>query len=183
MICRRGRFRRASATRLMPGVRHARTIMNEDLIRQKLGEPDLQVVGFQLWVHGREFPDSGDYYDGNWLRITAHAGASGAGVWVSGPLLMVPDLALWAGQCEVVARGEAEKAQLQPMETELKVTIEAVDQLGHLTMLVDITPDQFTQKHSFEFDIDQTYLPDIVRQCRSIVASYPIRDANGRHGA
>jgi hypothetical protein len=156
--------------------------MTEDLMRQTLGEPDLQVAGLQLWIHGREYPGSEDYYDGNWLRVTAHAGASGTSVWVSGAILMVPDLARWADQCEVVARGKAEKACLEPMETELKVTIEALDKLGHLSMLVEITPDQITQQHSFEFEIDQTYLPGIVSQCRAIVASFPIRDANRKHG-
>ena len=45
-----------------------------------LGVPDLKLAGLQLWVHGREFPESEDADDGNWLRVTAHCGASGASV-------------------------------------------------------------------------------------------------------
>ena len=52
--------------------------MNDEAIA-RLGKPDLRVAGFQLWVHGREFPDAQDEWDGNWLRLTAHCGeAAGA---------------------------------------------------------------------------------------------------------
>jgi hypothetical protein len=52
-----------------------------------LGPPALQVVGFQLWIHGRQFPDAQDCWDGNWLRVTAHCGANGATVWASGAIV------------------------------------------------------------------------------------------------
>jgi hypothetical protein len=57
------------------------------------GPPALKVVGFQIWIHGRQFPDSQDYWDANWLNVTAHCGANGASVWVSGAIVMVSDLA------------------------------------------------------------------------------------------
>jgi len=40
----------------------------------KLGMPDLKLEGLQIWIHGRQFPDAADYWDGNWLRVTAHCG-------------------------------------------------------------------------------------------------------------
>ena len=61
-----------------------------------LGPPALNIVGFQLWVHGRQFPNAQDYWDGNWLNVTAHCGANGASVWASGAIVMVADLARWA---------------------------------------------------------------------------------------
>ena len=54
--------------------------MSQELTPADFGEPDLKLAGFQLWVHGRRFPESGGYYDGNWLRVTARCGASGASV-------------------------------------------------------------------------------------------------------
>jgi hypothetical protein len=66
--------------------------MTPNLSPEDLGEPALKVAGFQLWIHGRQFPDSTDYYDGNWLRVTAHCGSSGASVWVQGAMLMVTDI-------------------------------------------------------------------------------------------
>ena len=51
---------------------------------EELGKPDLTVAGFQLWVHGRQYPDSQEYYDANWLRVTADTGAAGASVGCQG---------------------------------------------------------------------------------------------------
>jgi hypothetical protein len=36
-----------------------------------LGPPSLKIDGFALWVHGRQLPESQDFYDGNWLNVTA----------------------------------------------------------------------------------------------------------------
>lgn len=149
---------------------------------EDLGDPDLKVGGFQLWVHGRPFPDSSDYYDGNWLRVTAHNGASGASVWASGALLMVTDLVRWAQECEALAQGHAQVAELAPMEPELRVVIRQADRVGHLTLRIEITPDHLRQQHSFEHEIDQTYLADISRQCRAIVTAYPVRGAEAKDG-
>jgi len=35
--------------------------MSQRVIPEDLGEPDLKIAGFQLWVHGRQYPDSEDY--------------------------------------------------------------------------------------------------------------------------
>jgi hypothetical protein len=151
--------------------------------RVDLGPPDLQVAGFQLWVHGRQFPESHDYYDGNWLRVTAHCGASGASIWVEGAILMVTDVAGFGDQCAAVLRGESESAVLDPVEPELNVALRVSDRLGHLRAHVEITPDHLAQSHRLEFDLDQSYLPHIITQCATIVQEYPVRGAPGQKGA
>ena len=78
--------------------------------RADLGPPDLVVAGLQLWVHGRQFADADDYYDGNWLRVTAHCGASGASIWVQGAILMATDVAGFGDQCAAMLRGDSESA-------------------------------------------------------------------------
>lgn len=150
---------------------------------EHLGKPALEVDGFQLWVHGYQFPEAADYWDGNWLRITAHCGGSGASVWVSGALLMNVDLIRWADQCEALHAGRVERAELAPLEPDLKVMIRPVDTLGHFSMKVEITPEHMTQRHSFDIHIDQTFLPDISRSCRAIIRAYPVRGSSAAHGA
>jgi hypothetical protein len=36
-----------------------------------LGEPDIKISGLEIWIHGNQFPDENDYWDGNWMDITA----------------------------------------------------------------------------------------------------------------
>ncbi|HHI80590.1 MAG TPA: hypothetical protein ENK02_11485 [Planctomycetes bacterium] len=139
-----------------------------------LGKPDLKVAGFQLWVHGREFPQSADDYDGNWLRVTAHCGASGASVWAQGAILMVTDIAGFGNASVAMQKGNSKSAVLDPLEPELKVSLEVADGLGHVRVLVEITPDHLAQSHRFEFEMDQSNLTAIIQQCLAIVQKYPI---------
>ena len=136
---------------------------------EQLGAPDVNVAGFQMWVHGRQFPDSTDYDDGNWLRVTAHTGAVGASVWVSGAILMVTDLIQFGQEIDGLVKGEAKRADLKPFEPELRLQIEQLDSLGHFTLRVQITPEHLTQEHCFEFEIDQSYLPGIAANCRAFL--------------
>jgi hypothetical protein len=156
--------------------------MVQGLTPANLGEPDLKIAGFQLWVHGREFPEAHDYYDGNWLRVTAHSGASGANVWVQGAIVMVTDIAGFGNQCNAMLRGESSSAVLDPCEPHLKVSLESTDRLGHIGLHVEITPDHLAQSHKMNFDVDQSYLPGIIKQCSAIVQEYPIRDERERKG-
>lgn len=156
--------------------------MNQKVTPPDLGEPALRVAGFQLWVHGREFPESEDYDDGNWLRVTAHCGASGASVWAQGAILMVTDIAGFGHQCAAILGGDGKSAALDPLEPELKVSLESADLLGHLRATVEITPDHLAQAHRFEFEVDQSYLPSIIQQCSAIVKEYPIRGMRDRKG-
>ncbi len=154
--------------------------MSQGLTPAEMGEPDLRVAGFQLWIHGRQFPEAEDDDDGNWLRVTAHCGRSGASVWVQGAILMVTDIGRFGDGCAAMLRGDTKSAALDPLEPELKLSLEAVDCLGHVRALVEITPDHLAQSHHFEFEVDQSYLPGIIRECAAIVQAYPIRGQRDR---
>lgn len=154
--------------------------MSHKLTPTDFGEPDLNVAGFQLWVHGREFPESEDYEDENWLKFTAHCGASGASVWAQGAILMGTDVVSFGDECAALIRGDLKSAMLAPLEPEIKVSLEITDSIGHIRAQVEITPDHLTQTHRFEFEIDQSYLSGIVEQCSAIMQKYPIRGIQHR---
>ena len=156
--------------------------MSQPVTPADLGESDLKVAGFQLWVHERPYPESQDYYTGNWLRVTAHCGASGASVWAQGTILMVTDIHRFAFACAAMLAGEVKSAVLDPVEPDLEVSLTTSDRLGHLLARVEITPDYQRQDHRFEFELDQSYLPGIIQQCARIVREYPIRGQHGRGG-
>lgn len=147
----------------------------EQLSRKKLGRPALQVAGLQLWIHGYQFPEATDFDEGNWLRITAHCGGSGASVWIQGSVLMVTDIEHFARQCEELYNGASASATLEPYEPELRIVLESTDRLGHLRANVEVTPDHLSQSHRLEFDIDQSYLPAIISDCTAITRTYPVR--------
>lgn len=149
--------------------------MTQNLTPADFGEPGLKIAGFQLWVHERQFPKLKDHYDGNWLRVTAHCSASGASVWAQGAILMVSDIAAFGHGCAAMHAGATKSAALASCEPDLQLSLDATDRVGHIRMQVNITPDYQRQSHRFEFEIDQSYLPGIIKQCSDLVREYPIR--------
>jgi hypothetical protein len=141
---------------------------------ERLGPPQIALGGLQIYVHGRQFPDAQDYGDGNWLNVTAHCGAAGADVWMSGPRVHLSELLRWRNEGAEMHRTLSGKADLACMEPELRVELR-MQSLGQIVMAVDITPELTTQKHSFEFAIDQSHLPAFLRQCNQVLDDYPIR--------
>jgi hypothetical protein len=144
-----------------------------------MGPPALKIAGFQLWIQGRQFPDSQDYWDGNWLNVVAHCGGNGASVWASGAIIMVSDLAAWMAECDLLYQGTQSEAVLRPLEPNLLATLRTLDRMGHILLRVEITPDHMTQMHRMDFEIDQSYLPPLIEQCNAIVEEYPIRGQAG----
>jgi hypothetical protein len=141
---------------------------------EPLGAPDLQIAGLRLWVHGRQFPRADDYWDGNWLQVTVHCAAPGAKVWVTGPILHVPDIAQFLRGVEALHASLQGEAILPCMEPELAVQLTA-EGLGHITMVVAMTSDHLAQAHRFTFTLDQSYLPPVIGSCRTILRQYPVK--------
>jgi hypothetical protein len=140
----------------------------------KLGPPDISLAGLQIWVHSRLFPEVNDYEDGNWVNVTAHCGSKGAEVWVSGPIIDLPEIKVWLEECEKMNKTLSGEANLDCIEPELSVRLRA-EPLGHIRMEVEITPDNLTQEHRFQFEIDQSYLAELINECRRLLAKYPIK--------
>jgi len=149
----------------------------DDRMFERLGAPHLKLEGLQIWVHGRQFPDAHDYWDGNWLRVTAHCGGSGASVFVTGSFIHLGELDRWLIEAQTLQRDLNGEAKLACIEPELSVSLKCI--LGQIAMEVQITPDHMTQRHSFQFGIDQTYLIPLIDQCQSILDEYPIRNSRG----
>jgi hypothetical protein len=75
-----------------------------------------------------------------------------------------------------VSTGSGDRtAALDPLEPELRVLLKAADRLGHISAQIEITADHLMQAHKMEFEIDQSFLPSIIRQCSEVVSKYPIR--------
>ena len=141
----------------------------------KLGLPNIRLAGVQIWVHNRQFPESDDYWDGNWINVTAHCGAKGADVWISGSIIHLPEIKRWVNACENMHATLSGEANLECMEPWLSIKL-VMRELGQISMEVSITPDLAAQEHRFEFDIDQSYLPELVKECRRVIARHPIRN-------
>ncbi|MBD8530718.1 MULTISPECIES: hypothetical protein [unclassified Massilia] len=130
----------------------------------------------KLWIHGYQSRDCNDYWDGNWLNATAICSEGGATVLVQAFSIRNDELFSWQRAVEKPCVHLAGEANLEYMEPELGVTLKAKP-LGAVEMEVNITSNNLTQEHSFQFSIDQSYLKPLSSQCARVLDAFPIRGA------
>src|SRR2546426_12437700 len=116
---------------------------------EQLGPPSLRLAFLQIWVHGRQFPDAMDRWDGNWLNGIVHCGKDGASVWAHGAILDTVALSQFRDDLDRVSRTLAGEAVLESAEPNLKAHVRSSDNAGHLRVRVEITPDNLLQGHWF----------------------------------
>jgi len=143
---------------------------------EELGEPDLSICGLKLWVHGRQFPDSTDYWDGNWLRVTAYCIYRNSVVRIQNEACVRTDeVARLLTDCERMYSTLSGKAALKCMEPGISIELSAFAN-GHIGVNLSITPDHTNETHEYEGAIDQSFLPAIISSCEAVLAKYPVRD-------
>ncbi len=140
----------------------------------KLGSPNIQLQGLKIWVHGRQYPETTDYWDANWLLVTAECASNDSKAHVSGPIIHLSELAAWADAADQLSHTLVGEANLECIEPELSVSI-AMSKSEKTLMTVDLNRNDPAQKQSFQFDLDPTCLPVLSHACRQILESYPAR--------
>jgi hypothetical protein len=146
--------------------------MNQNI--EKLGKPDIQICGLQIWIHSYQFPNSNYEWDSDWLNVTAHCGKNGASVWVNGSIIRSSEICSWHKECEILHEVLEGKATLFCIEPELDVVIKSLTP-GKFEMVVNITPDHLSQEHMFIFELDQSYLSELMTSCKNVLQTFPVK--------
>jgi hypothetical protein len=142
---------------------------------QDIRDPDFKLGGLSVWIHGRQFPDAVDYWDANWLRVTAHCRYPSARVSADGSIIHLGEIAGLLRGLEELHKTLSGKAVLDCIEPNIRIALESTG-AGHISARIDITPDHMAQSHRFEDEIDQTMLPPVIAACKRILDQYPIKD-------
>ena len=143
--------------------------------RTAIAAPSIELGGFQIWVHRRQFPDAQDRWDGNWLHATAQCAQAGAIVAAGGPILDAADVERFRDELVAVQATRSGQAELTGAEPNIRVRVAASNGRGDLRIRVELTPDSQSQGHWFEYAIDESYLPDAIRQLDAVLELFPVR--------
>src|SRR6056297_1886806 len=100
----------------------------------KFGEPDLKMNQLNLWIHGRQFPNADDFWDSNWLNISALCSESGADVYINGPLIHLSEIESWLNLCQELDQTLSGVAELNFIEPNLIFKIELEKGRGTLSI-------------------------------------------------
>ena len=126
-----------------------------------------------LEVTRRTHPNSDDYYDGNWLStdITVKVGAWRGKYDGS---LTVPAFVGFRDQLSELYEKLSGKAIFSCLEPWIEIEIEGDGKGGMI--LSGLATDQLGSGNElkFSFELDQTFLPDIIKQLNELIEAYPV---------
>lgn len=126
-----------------------------------LGPPSLELGGLRVWLRGRHFPWEDDFWNGDWLVVTAHFRASGADVRAQGPFLHAGDIPRWLEACERLLVDRRGVAMLWALKPELQISLNAAE--AGLQAEVRLSPDLASQEHVFRFQVSWEGLESFAR--------------------
>jgi hypothetical protein len=138
------------------------------------GEPDLKLGWLSIWTLSREFADSVDYDDANWINIHAHIEAPGSRIDIQGPWIRSDEISSFRDELSTLNLRLEGVAHLRCLEPYINAKVTSAA-LGHLDVVIEATPDPMTQTHRFELELDQSYLPGLIAQCAQILRDFPIK--------
>jgi hypothetical protein len=138
------------------------------------GPPDMQLGSLAIWVRGRQFPDSQEYWDGNWLSVLVQVDAAYAVVQAEGPILHAGELSNLIEGSKRLHDALSGEVVLAAIEPNLRLEL-AINARGQLDVAVDLTGDHLAQRHHFDFALDQSYLPAFIAGGEEILRRFPIR--------
>ncbi|GGK90909.1 WapI family immunity protein [Deinococcus radiotolerans] len=134
-----------------------------------------QVGALKVTVHQGPLIEGEDFWDANWLDVAAEVDLPGqAWVHVTGPFLMTSELGGFLTELRRMNETLTGTADLHPLEPNLGMHLEC-GSTGEILTRIELTPDPLTQTHTFELQLDQTYLPGIIRQLETILERFPVR--------
>jgi len=136
--------------------------------------PNIKIYGLEIWIIGNQFPESDDYWDGNWLTVSAKCSGIGSEVFVKKTYIHLSEINALIERLENLYSELKGEIDFEFMEPELSLAISS-DILGHLSLKIGITPDHLNQMHEYNFEMDQSYIPKIIDDLKNILKEYPIK--------
>jgi hypothetical protein len=130
----------------------------------------------------RQFGDAQDFWDGNWVHSVAKYERGGSCVTTAGPFLHLSAVARFIEGLRSLNTDLTGTAALDTIEPNLRVEVTG-DGKGHLSVVVDITPDNLVEEHQFREDLDQTFLPELIASCEAVLTRLPLREPTAMHRA
>jgi hypothetical protein len=146
---------------------------------QLLGEPDISLGHFSLWVVARQFPDSQDEWDGNWLIVRARFGDGDASAETSGPVLDTVAMFTFRRDLLELLRNGHGYAALASLEPDVSVEVDTPSPGGRPRVGVTFFSNQ-DETRELEFEVDRDELLALIGQLDAVLLRFPVRNPTAR---
>lgn len=127
----------------------------------------------EIGILHRNYPNSSDYWDGNWVTSKIHIEIPGYLVRFSANL-RTDELADFAKELKAMNRSLKGKASLKNLDGYVNFECE-IDKLGGLAWTCEACyPAGYGAVLSFEFGSDQSFLPGLINELDDILMVFPV---------
>lgn len=125
-------------------------------------EPNIKFQFLQITINDLQYED-----DGDWLNITVTCNTEDSMVRVHGPIVTAAQLDAFGEKIRKLSRGLYGTALLASEEPYLSIQVKA-EKSWQALMTVEITPDYFSQKHSYTTSLDRADLENLTAQFNEV---------------
>jgi hypothetical protein len=123
---------------------------------------------------GRQFPNSDDYWDGNWLTSVVVV-RTGAFTGKATGYLRTDEVVWLNEQLKLLSQTLTGSAAFQTTEEWIVFKIDSVGKLGHLRLSgILLEPIYRDSQLRFSIGFDQTYLPPLLKQLHHVTTRFPV---------
>lgn len=130
--------------------------------------------GLAITIMGRSNADRMDCWDGNWLTTTVDIAVGGFRGGING-LIRAEELVAFHDQIKQLHNSPEGHAVFSTMEGWISLQFDG-DKMGHINCKGYVKDQPGSDNSlSFQLDLDQTYLPDMLRSIGAVVAAFPVR--------
>jgi hypothetical protein len=137
-------------------------------------EDYIKIENLTITVFGYSYLESSDYWDGNWINVNVYYKSGISEVSIKGDFLHLTEIDLFMNDCKKVLSGETNVITLPTMENNLQLSL-MMNLMGQISGEIVLSSNDMKEKHEYEINIDQSYLPEIMKQCESVLLKFPIK--------
>ncbi len=129
----------------------------------KIGQLTLKIIGFS-------YPKATNEYDADWLDVQVTCQTKYADINFSGVFLSATQLIQFGQDIDQLYKQNTDVAYFSPMEPSVIIELKKQGSLGAIVARIELEPCLGdVERYFFEFLLDQSYLPGIISQLKSII--------------
>lgn len=147
--------------------------MSPELLHEKYGEPDLKICDFEMWIYDYEFPRSKESNNDNWLITSASCRSMYSYSCIHGPILQTSTISYFLNDLKKMYDTLKGAAELPVIEPNLSLGL-YLHSPSLIEVKVNMSQEHSLEDHTYTYEIDQSYLPQIIRQLKNILSKYPL---------
>lgn len=132
-------------------------------IEEELNPPSISLHRLKIWV--QDCAEDGDML---WLDTLIECSEGGSRVVIHGAYMSLDTLESWLAQIKKLQKQTAGEVRLDCWEPNLVMNM-SLNNLGHMQTTIFITPCHRSQKHEFQFELDQSYLEPFERDLKRTI--------------